>query len=58
MAAVSKPNLDDVRRSALSPRPKARGPYTFPDHLEELGILWRGAQTCENILTLLGGRKC
>ena len=26
MAAVSKPNVDEGRRSGTSPRPKARGP--------------------------------
>jgi hypothetical protein len=31
MAAVSKPNLDEGRRGGQSPRPKARGPYTFLD---------------------------
>jgi hypothetical protein len=31
MAAVSKPNLDEGRRGGLSPRLRARGPYTFLD---------------------------
>ena len=57
MAAVSKPNLDEGRRGGLSPRPKARGPYTF---LDTSGPISEGISRTKGAGSdmKMDGRKC